>query len=605
MWLSYGIRHSLVQAELSVHSAGSKIESFGCKLPNKPIFGMSPMSSFDDDLANAKRLLDSLGREHKEYLDAKTLYDRLKENIANEDLHGVNGKAERSQIRSALNKICLKNFQVTIDQLEENPKHPIVRRAPSAMSTGNAGVTSVETRGQPVFMPDVSKTDELTPTEAIHQSIGELAASIRRRRHFELGALPEPLEEIYTKTKEIYNRLGELKPVYLVQKRKMTEQNVYSAALKAARDCRDLLDVVRSRSAASEENTKEFLNKLGVLEQSVSALLQLEKRLATAASMDPSRPPTSPTADPTLNGHRTFAELWKEELARIQDNDDNLQLLLEQLTSGIGVIPFVGAGFSVPTGFPGWGDFLMAEAAKAGTSTKKVIKKLLDAGQYEEAAEKLSKERGFRAFYDAIDNTFGARKLRGKPIQGAVVHVPRLAAGPVITTNFDGVLERVFEEAGSPFKKVISGTNAHMAAKAFTQQRRDLLKIHGDAEDSTHRILTKQDYAKHYGAGPSIDFALPLPHLLRQILSGRPILFLGCSLNQDRTVGILAEVTASAPHVPHYAIVEQPATEKQFLVRARFLSNHNIRPIWYPNGRFDLIEPLVAFLLEKKTSLRA
>jgi hypothetical protein len=86
------------------------------------------------------------------------------------------------------------------------------------------------------------------------------------------------------------------------------------------------------------------------------------------------------------------------------------------------------------------------------------------------------------------------------------------------------------------------------------------------------------------------------------MLSGRPLLFLGCSLNQDRTIGVLKEVSTNSPFIAHYAIVEQPFSVEHFHERSRFLSNHNIRPIWYPNQRHDFIEPLLAHLLKTSTS---
>ena len=75
-------------------------------------------------------------------------------------------------------------------------------------------------------------------------------------------------------------------------------------------------------------------------------------------------------------------------------NKGNLRRLVEQLQTPQGVIPFVGAGLSIPLGFPGWTDFLLAEAESAGIRDK--VQKLIDNGQYEEAAELLLDELGKR-----------------------------------------------------------------------------------------------------------------------------------------------------------------------------------------------------------------
>jgi hypothetical protein len=288
-----------------------------------------------------------------------------------------------------------------------------------------------------------------------------------------------------------------------------------------------------------------------------------------------------------------------DQILNIGDNEDNLRRLIGQLESDLRVTPFIGAGLTIPLGFPGWSSFLHSQAKKAGI--EKSIQQRLDKGEYEDAAEDLLKSRGYRAFQDAIDSNFGSHKLTGQKVKGAVTLLPQLTAGPVITTNFDNVLEEVFEQADSPFEHVVWGAKASSATRAFHQGLRFLLKIHGDAADSADRVLTKSDYEKYYGSadGSSINFTFPLPSLLKMILISRPLLFLGCSLKQDRTVGILKQITHEYPDIAHYAIVERPASDDQFQERSRFLSNHSIRPVWYPNGSHDLIEPLLAHLVDQ------
>lgn len=283
----------------------------------------------------------------------------------------------------------------------------------------------------------------------------------------------------------------------------------------------------------------------------------------------------------------------------IEDNKDNLRRLIQQLETPLGVILFVGAGLSIPFGFPGWSDFLVQQARRAGIEDK--IRQRLQAGEYEEAAGDLLQARGHQAFHDAIDGAFGVHKIQETQLQGAVSLLPRLAKGPVITTNFDHVLEQVFQEAGYPFEHVVWGVKADLATRALHENRRFLLKIHGDVEDSTDRILTRADYERWYGLSNSsdIDFSLPLPRLLQQMLIGRPLLFVGCSLRTDRTIAVLERTSEHFRSIAHYAIVEQPESRPQFLDRSRFLSNRNIRPIWYPGGQHNVLEPLLAYLVRE------
>jgi hypothetical protein len=54
-------------------------------------------------------------------------------------------------------------------------------------------------------------------------------------------------------------------------------------------------------------------------------------------------------------------------LMRLSDNATNLQKLLEQLTKPVGIVPFVGAGMSVPLGYPAWRPFLESQVPDEGT----------------------------------------------------------------------------------------------------------------------------------------------------------------------------------------------------------------------------------------------
>ncbi|MCI0476060.1 MAG: SIR2 family protein, partial [Anaerolineales bacterium] len=277
------------------------------------------------------------------------------------------------------------------------------------------------------------------------------------------------------------------------------------------------------------------------------------------------------------------------QLESLGDNKINLMRLQEQVTTRLGVIPFVGAGLSIPFGFKGWGAFLIDQAqATKNAALIARIQALLDAGEYEQAGEEVFVARGHRNFLNALETEFGDAKLQGKSLDGAVSVLPRLAPGPVITTNFDHVLERVFEQAGKPFERAVWGAKRTSLHAALTQDKHFLLKLHGDVGEQDDRVLTRADYAKYYDAPDS-----PLSQILRRLFSARPILFLGCSLAQDRWVNLLREVTQADTSLEHFAILEYPATDAAYFTRQQFLSNHGITPIWFPPQRFDLIQAIL------------
>lgn len=277
-------------------------------------------------------------------------------------------------------------------------------------------------------------------------------------------------------------------------------------------------------------------------------------------------------------------------LEPIGSNRENLRLLVDQLRRPQRVVPYVGAGLSIPFGFPGWTDFLLSQAREGRIEQK--IRGRIRLGQYEEAAEDLFGALGQRAFHDAIRRVFGDRQLEGKCLEGAVARLPGLAAGPVVTTNFDRVLERVFRDADRPFEDVVWGASADVFTDALQEDRAALLKIHGDWKERTGRVLTREEYKLQYGPGGRLSG-------LVGFLLSRRLLFLGCSLNGDRILGLLHDKLVENPAITHYAVVERPSNENQFRQRGRYLSDLGIRPVWYPPGRHDLIESLLAYLAQE------
>ena len=281
-------------------------------------------------------------------------------------------------------------------------------------------------------------------------------------------------------------------------------------------------------------------------------------------------------------------------LASLADNTINLPLLIKQLKTRVGVVPFVGAGMSVPFGFPAWRPFLESQAPD--DAARQQIRNLLDAGEYEEAAESLLRSRGADTFQTALADTFGTHRLPNPLPAAAILQLPRLCSGPVLTTNFDPVLERVFDSARRPFEDRILGMEVKVLRGAFDQSRPVLVKLHGDAADQSSRVLTRSDYERAYGDQE------PLKPVLRFAMQARPLLFLGCSLGNDRTVRVLEALAdelrqrKAGDLLAHYTVVEQPANDAEFATRHERLKQLGIFPIWYPTGQHQLLTDLLDYL---------
>jgi hypothetical protein len=295
--------------------------------------------------------------------------------------------------------------------------------------------------------------------------------------------------------------------------------------------------------------------------------------------------------------HRAWVEAAKgrrtrtvEDVLNLRSNRVNFKKLQTICGAGL-IVPFVGAGLSIPCGMPGWSAFLREQAVLAENRDR--VEALLAAGSYEEAADALIAARGLETLDWEIELRFG----RPNALIGAVNHVPAISQSLVLTTNYDEVLETAFKEAGCPLDdRVLPGSIPdELFRPSVTAGRTYLLKLHGDSRFKTDRVLTTRQYDAHYG--DPVDFERTLPRLMRRLFTRNCLLFLGCSLSTDRTVRLFREVVAASRPDEltwHFAVLELPTGG--VVERERELAEARIAPIWYPTGRHDAVEAIVEAL---------
>ena len=133
-------------------------------------------------------------------------------------------------------------------------------------------------------------------------------------------------------------------------------------------------------------------------------------------------------------------------LGDIGTNKQNLKLLADCRER---LIPFVGAGLSIPLGYPSWNDLLQNFAASVGLGVE--VKALLAELKFEEAAELIAKTASVNYLDDSLRSVFDHSTLHNHNVDawGAVRHLPKFARNGVLTTNFDRVLETVYEDRKS------------------------------------------------------------------------------------------------------------------------------------------------------------
>jgi hypothetical protein len=250
--------------------------------------------------------------------------------------------------------------------------------------------------------------------------------------------------------------------------------------------------------------------------------------------------------------------------------------LVEAHLAGRGITPFAGAGMSAESGFPGWRGFLLEQAKRFRVSAE--IEALLDRGEYEQAAQLLREAAETAQFTALLETTYGADI---EP-RGAVLLLPRITAGPVITTNYDGMIEASYARAGIRLKTVIGAFEDQFIEALHAEESRTLLKVHGDAKERTHRVLTADEYRQEYEAASA-----RLPRLLRAAFVSRQTLFLGCSFADQRLIDALRGVNAQMPR--HFAIMAADGDE----AKRRLLSSLGIEVIAYRHRQYADVRVLL------------
>ena len=254
------------------------------------------------------------------------------------------------------------------------------------------------------------------------------------------------------------------------------------------------------------------------------------------------------------------------------------------------VMPFVGAGLSRSTGFPLWRDFLLS-LTDDFAACRADLEAHLATWRYEEAAQLMRDRMGNDIFDEALQNTFGHRR---KAISGPIQLLPMIFKSGVITTNFDYTLDRVYDDAGCRFNIMLAGDGLREAPRRIGDHPHCLLRLHGEADTNIGRVLTQLEYEASYGVEGSYR------DILRATINATSLLFLGCSLNIDRTISALVELKAAARVATprHYAFL--PLTEGlDREARRAELGAADIHPIWYPPEDHDqAIEDLLVSLME-------
>lgn len=289
--------------------------------------------------------------------------------------------------------------------------------------------------------------------------------------------------------------------------------------------------------------------------------------------------------------HETLGQTYLSELSgdnhwfeRNQQHFEQLMQLLEQKE----VVPFVGAGISVAGGFPTWYAHLRQQAKTANLNIEH-IETLLENGQFEDVIAEIETKRKRGSFVQEIRDVFNCIGS----IPDVVLRLTELFSDTLLTTNYDRLLEQAYDTGEKDAVEVVNGLSAMESRKTG---KVTVIKLHGDINQPGQCILSKNQYDQAYGKN-GLDLTQPIPKLLAYHFQTSSLLFLGCSLHNDRTVQVFRTVKQQAgdAELPqHFSFEQAPDDLEELAQRNSYLAELGITAIWFEKERFDYIESLLS-----------
>ncbi len=262
------------------------------------------------------------------------------------------------------------------------------------------------------------------------------------------------------------------------------------------------------------------------------------------------------------------------------------------------LLPFVGAGLSAHFGYKGWPGILSDLVAFVpGKKNQVPINSAIRNNELLDAAQLI---------YDWI-STLMIKRLRAivnmdryhsckqsKLPNSAAFLLPKLFPNDlVITTNFDQVLEEVYLDGELRFECTVSPYDTDLLTQAVQGGSHCLLKLHGDIGRSTctvdKLVFTRDQYDKAYAPGSLLEQALTY------CFRSKKLLFLGSSLEKDKTMEVLQAVASKCGALDHYAILS--CTKKNLPEKVKEMGDLGITAIYYPDGKYEAVRVILEHLL--------
>ena len=282
-------------------------------------------------------------------------------------------------------------------------------------------------------------------------------------------------------------------------------------------------------------------------------------------------------------------------------NRDNFEALTNAVMRNT-IVPFVGAGMSYPY-YPLWNTALDKLAEKVAPSQREIVNQEMIGLDEIDRCDVLERNIGEPALCRSLCEMFALERFtKAKSTQiddTAIFLLPRLfPLAPLLTTNLDRMQEEVYRTLGVPFDRELRPTDGSILTVLAQQRAHGILYLHGCVTGKLTQyndlVFSKAQYNRHYQPNS------PLIHSLQAWMQDTQLLFLGCSLRNDRTLNVLNNLYDNHNRLEHFAILDLKPEDGDFLDRMIQLEqDYGIRAILYNHGEHEAVRVLLEELLRQ------
>ena len=272
-----------------------------------------------------------------------------------------------------------------------------------------------------------------------------------------------------------------------------------------------------------------------------------------------------------------------------RQNRQNINALKENINT---VVPFLGAGASMPYGYPSWSDLLLKvltsiRSDMTDNDYKKVMN-YIDEKRYMEATEEMYEcwpnlEDYVHYVISTIRPNFGSCLEK---------YIHLFPSKLYLTTNYDAVVEVILRLNFRNLNVISSPTESNKGLKSGEVPT--LCYLHGKYIDPDFIVFSNVSYNYAYGRLDEITNIRsvnkhPLARKLHDVYSRNPLLFIGCSLNieEDRILKLLKifNQRIQQPENFSYALLDaEGLTSEQIEFKDAQLVKIRVCPIWYSSA---------------------